>query len=404
MRLLLITIFLFGIYSRYHLNLGGPIYVPYIFCFFSGAGLFLMNKGRLNARSFYFIIVISIISIIITFLTIITQEIIVRDVIESLVLFIYSIALATILFEELLKFPNDKLSKYFYRITIGILFLCLLDIFTPFHSLSVFVTDLFGGNNQGDFTAEREAAYFFGIRRPFPFTKEPSHVSKFLLIIISGWLILSNKKSYRKFYIIVFLATIIIRSPILLASIVVILYYQISENRARTNIREFSSRVIIVGVLVIVTAFFGYTILEARINSILGGGDPSTFIRFVRPYIILYESLDYSPFFGVGIANNAKLAELYIQNHDLWIDSDLGKGYTVNAIVAPIAYWGIIGAIFHIGIIIKYISNRVSIENLLAAILLMFMISISMGGINSVDYITYILIIVRIFNRENLYY
>jgi len=399
LRLVFISIFLFGIYSRFHLN-AGSLYVPYIFSLLSGTAIFVLNKGRLNARSFYFIISISIISVLVTVITILTQNIVAKDVIESLVLFIYSIALSVIFFEELLKFSSERLAEYFYKIIVTILVLCILDIFTPFHELNIFVVDLFGGSNQGDFTAERESAYFFGIRRPYPFTLEPSHVSKFLLIVISGWLVLSKKKNYKLFFLIVFLSIVIIRSPILLGSIIVILYYQMSENAAKKDIRMFSSRLIVVALLIVATSFFGFIILEARIKSVISGGDPSTYIRLFRPYLILYESLMYSPWIGVGIANNVKLAEIYALNNKLWLFNDLGSGYTVNALVSPLTYWGIAGTVLHLWVFISYVFKRVILDNLLAMLLLTLMISISMGGINTVNFVAYIMIIIRIFTNQ----
>lgn len=399
LRFILISIFLFGIYSRFHLNIG-PLYVPFIFSFLSGVGLLLLNKGMVNTKTFSFLIIFSIISVFLSFVTIITLDVKARDIIESLVFFIYSIALSVLLFDELLKYSNERLSRYFLKTVYVVLFFCLLDIFTPFHALNIEVLDFFGGHNQGRFSANREAAYFFGIRRPFPFTLEPSHVSKFLFVLLTGWLMLTPKKNFRLFYVICILSLLIVRSPVIIGAIIAALFFQFTDKAYRKNIRTYAATLSIVLVLLAVSTVFVYIVLEARIRSVLSGGDPSTYLRLFRPFLILIESINYSPLIGVGVGNTEKLAELYLANNTLWVNRELGSGYTVSALVAPLTYWGIVGTSTLLITFIQYVRSRITVTNLLTLLLMYFMISIAMGGFNTVNYLAYIMIIIRSFTLD----
>jgi len=399
----LLLIFMFGFYSRFNLVIG-PIYIPFFFSFFAGALLFFVRNFRISKSSFSFIIIISIVTSLVTILTLLLYDVEAREVIESYVLFIYSIVLSVIFADELMRYDNDALSKLLYKISIVILVLSVLDIFIqPFHQINLFVLELMGGHNQGAYAADRESAIFFGIRRPFPFTLEPSHVSKFLMITLSGWLLLAKKKKYILFYLLCFLSLVIIRSPIIIGAGIAGLLFQITDSNSRTNYVKFASVVLVVVIIGLIGTVFAYFILESRLRSLSLGNDISTYVRIVQPFLILKESLLYSPYLGVGIGNTEKLASIFIENNPAWLGQDLGRGYTVSSLIAPLAYWGILGSLLHLIPFINYSSKRfnISISNIFILIVLYFLISISMGGFNTVNYWAYILMILRMVHEND---
>lgn len=400
LRTLAIIGFIFGAYSRFRIDLG-PVFIPYFISFFSAILLLILAKGKIHKNTLYFIIGFTGVSFLTLVFTFLLVDVRIVSIVESFVFLIYSVSLGAVFLDSLCKFDDQKLANIFFKITIGVLFLCLLDIFTPFHQVNLLILDLMGGHNQGEFASDREANYFFGIRRPFPFTQEPSHVSKLLMITMPGWFILSKQKKLFTYFGLCVSAFLIIRSPVIIGAIILGVLFLITREGARSNMKVFASSVILIFILMIVGGLFSYIMLESRINSIVSGGDPSTSIRLIRPFLIVKESLIFSPFVGVGVGNTEKLAELYLQNYTILINDALGKGYTISALLAPIAYWGLIGSFFHYSVIVQYIRKRGVIKNWWTLFVFFLLISLAMGAFNTIAYWGYIFLIVRIFYNIN---
>lgn len=395
LRTIAILAFIFGAYSRFRIDIG-PAFIPYFISFFSGIFLLFLNKGKIHKSTFNFIIGFVAVSGLTFVVSYLLTGFRLASVLQSIIFLIYSVGLSAIFLDTLLKMDDQRLSQLFYKVTITVLIFCLLDIFTPFHQLNVFILDLMGGHNQGEFASNREASYFFGIRRPFPFTQEPSHVSKLLLVLLPGWLILSNEKKVFKFFALSLLSLLIIRSPVILGALGIGVVYLITRKGAKANLKVYVSSIVIVLLLIVIGGVVSYFLLESRINSIQSGGDPSTSIRLIRPFFILKESIAYSPLFGVGTGNTELLAELYLQNYTTLINEALGKGYTISSLLAPFAYWGLVGSFLHIIVVLKYLKQRLNIENGIILFVMYFLLSISMGGFNTIAYWGYLILIFRI--------
>ncbi len=398
---LLISFFIFGIYSRFHLDIG-PLSIPYFISFASGISLLVLNNFRVNKISLNFFIYSFLFSFIILVIhLLITKDVSVRSIIESYIFLIYSIFLALIFLDEISRWSNEYLSNYLYKSILLVLVLSVLDIIPIFHSLNLAILDIMGGHNQGEFAGDREAAIFFGVRRPFPLTKEPSHVSKYLFLALAGWFLLSKKKSYLKYIVLSMITLIVVRSSITIGSFIMLFIYFLTSKSSRQNLKRYASAIVLAAITTIILGGFLFKILEPRINDLRSGNDISTMNRLVRPVLILEQSIVNYPILGVGIGNTEKLAELYVQEYDLWVNEQLGDGYTISALLAPIAYWGLIGFFFFMIPVMYFLKHRFKIQNSSVLFIMYVLISLSMAAFNTVNYWAYIFLIFRFFDSKS---
>lgn len=152
----------------------------------------------------------------------------------------------------------------------------------------------------------------------------------------------------------------------------------------------------------LILAILVYVILGSRINHIIMTGQTtSIFIRIVRPFIIVKQALLHNPLFGVGIGNAATLATYYLSNYNLFAFGQLGEGYMVMSLLAPLAFWGIVGTTAQAGLLIFYLRKKVNRVLLLFLIINYVLISISMAGFVTIVYWGYLFIIIRVYTINN---
>lgn len=277
-----------------------------------------------------------------------------------------------------------------------ILIFCLLDIFTPFHQINLQILELFSGEEKVSLLISR---FDEGLRRPFPFTKEPSHVAKYILIAMPAWFVLNGWKSYKKYFIGAFIFLIVIRSPIIVGVMGLGLAFILLDKSLRKGyLRFFTTRMLLLCLIVIV-AFFTYQTIGNRLTNILHGTDSSTLMRVIRPIYILKVSLLNYPFFGVGIGNTELLTELYFQNYgNFMYNTALGEGYTISSLLAPIAFFGLIGSSIHMIFLVKFLRYKRKYHSLIVLVLHYILLSISMAALLTLNYWVYLFIIFRVYS------
>lgn len=395
---IILAIFLFGIYSRFHLEIG-PIYVPYILCAFAGISLLVLNRFRINSNTLKYFFLFCVANIFISIASVILYKLNGIVISTSLILFIYSVFWALLFLDELCSYPNYILAKYFKYTIYIVLVLCVLDLIDPFHEINLFILDNMGGHSLDRFSTDRDARYFGGVRRPFPLTREPSHVAKFVLMILPGWFLLDGKKNYSLFFILALLFLVIVRSPIIVATIGLGLLFLINDRRFKKNLGSFISIRLVVVILTVILSFMVYKLLGTRIAIFASGGDQSSIFRLIRPFLILKETVAEYPLFGVGIGNREKLALLYNDAYNIWINSILGRGYTISALLAPLAYWGIVGTVLNTVLLADYLKSRFIKVSFFLILVHYLLISLAMGAFNTVNYWAYLFIIFRIYSE-----
>jgi hypothetical protein len=246
--------------------------------------------------------------------------------------------------------------------------------------------------------SSRIATLFGGFRRPFPLTKEPSHVAKFVLIILPAWFVLDSRRQYIKYFILGALFLAIVRSPIILGVFGLGVLFLLTDKSFKQKILPYLTIRIITVFLICLFGFFAFKIMSHRLPLILEGGDASTMVRIVRPFYVLKTSLINYPFFGVGVGNTELLANLYFHNYGSFLLSqELGGGYTIFSLFAPIAFVGIIGYGLHFTILVKYMRETRKFNNIFILLIHYILISIAMAAFLTVTYWTYIFIIVKIY-------
>jgi len=252
------------------------------------------------------------------------------------------------------KIDHHKIKIFFFY---GVIFL-LTGVFLE-RTLPVFkfFSDSFRHFIYDSGVAESRVDRWVGFVRPCFFSREPSYVSHYIVLLSTCWYIISTHQYKLTFImLIMFIGLILIGSPkiIILLPIIFIADYE----RLFFLFNKFKILFIIFLILAIVgfVLSFNYYFSE-RIQGIITGKDASTYMRLILPSFVLIESLKRYPLFGVGLG--AKENALSIFNEKI---SEMGYNWFLEGNFAgdfhsfsleAIHYYGILG-----GMMLGYLINR----------------------------------------------
>lgn len=393
-RSLVLALFLFGAYSRFHLYIG-ELQIPFVFCLLGGIVSLFAKKFKLKRSNLRYFIQFSFLNICLYVVSYFLVSYDVATVAKSLLQIEYSVFLALLFFDEICEWRKKELANFLKVFVWCVFALCLLDIFTPFHKLNIQILEVFGSQAITDLRYEQ-------FPRPYPLTKEPSHVSKFLLIVMPSWFLLDGSKAYKKYFSAALILLVVIRSPVILGVIGLgLLYLYLDKYYNRNLFSSILTKLSLLASLGLIV-FLVLQIMGDRITSILVGSDTSSLIRFARPYLILNESLNNYPLFGVGIGNTEKLAALYNVKYSFLDVQFTGDGYTIFSLFAPLAFWGILGTAMQFYLIARYLKGKRVLGNYTFLVFHYVLISISMGGFVTVDYWIYLFFIFMIYSEPKI--
>jgi len=396
LRLGLLTTFIFGLYIYFSWS-SGALVIPYTLSMIAGS-LLLAQSAWLPIRFVFFFMSIVGFLLVHTIATYTVGTAFLLEKIKAIILFSYAILLSLVLLKELLLFSNQLLAKYFFYFTLFIGILCVLHIFLPpFQSLHNFFLSTVHGI-EGKDSSLRDILQHGGMMRPFPFTTEPSHVSKFVFVTWSAWLYLEEKKRYTLFFIGAFLLFLIIRSPIILPLFGVGLIAILTEGEKKYRFQTFIICLLLSLILLPMLSGFIYQALEGRIMGMIQGNDLSTIYRIVLPNYFLKAIVLNNPFMGVGIGNVEVIIDLYngLDSRLMYIEYQ-PNWYYFTSFIAPILYFGIAGSILFTSIIYLFFSRRSSGLSIKRVIFFycVFILANAIGSFYNLLFWAYIAIVYR---------
>jgi hypothetical protein len=231
---------------------------------------------------------------------------------------------------------------------------------------------------------------FVGWARPKLFATEPSAVSKMFIVSINSWLLIrvTQKKAA-----VVSGATavmfLIMGSPMFVVSAAITLAILIWDQRAsiRTKVATVLAALI---VSVLFLAFFGGSVLSTvserldRIGTTTSSGEiehRSENVRAVIPWINLVNTWSRWPLFGAGIGGK----EVVVEYSPFRDHGSLNAAIGSNAAAEVGIYLGLLGGAWFVWLLLMQ-ASQTGVRRLGLMLVLVFLFSMLMGGIESFRY------------------
>ena len=376
LKLLLSIIFIVSLFIKHKMFIGG-IPFPYHISVLSGFLLLLLNIGKVNLKSFSYMIYLFFIIIFVTIYSINTgynQEK-VKGIINLFFAFISSYGF----FLEFSQRDKSFFNKFSFIVIIFLLTTSLMEL-TPFFknifsTIRYYIYDLDDIIN--NIKINRDFIIAFGIIRPSSFASETSHLALYSFVFSLIWF-LTSKNYYRTIIFLILSSSffIIIRSPIIIFNFLFLFFYFSTQRKIKLS----SILFIFIG-FISIYILMNY-LLDDRVSMMLSGSDNSFNTRLIRPLYFIYLTVINHPLFGVGIMNNEHLLNLYLSvtNDTQFYDKRFGGGiYIINSFSAFFVYFGILGS----GLIAFIFNKFITSLNLKSFYLFSFitlLISLSIGS------------------------
>jgi len=347
--LLLVTLYLIGVYTNFSIYSGGQLVFPAILCAFSGAWLLLKNLSRItqdHVRVIGAMIFVALLSIV--FSPGLSRYLI--ELVKSYLQFTLALIWSYSLYLELTRWTRGQLQNYFLAACVLLLTGCVLELTTPLREVSdSFRNVAYKGAFIYDFS-ERDVQLFGGIR-PNLFSQEPSHIAKFFLVASTFYLAFSSSRFRYLIYLILnATAFVLVRSTTQFAfifvgmSVVIFLNPVDSKSTAKMILRVFSITVVVT-LLTIIAALSS----RERVDMITQGKDASTFQRLNGPVIIVLETFQKHPLFGAGIGGYEVIEKIIIDVFLTYSEKSLipenVSRIIANAFCNFLIFFGIFGSI-----------------------------------------------------------
>tara|TARA_Y100000590_G_scaffold345229_1_gene394882 strand:- start:318 stop:1556 length:1239 start_codon:yes stop_codon:yes gene_type:complete len=396
-QLILIYIFLIGLYIRHGFDIGN-FFLPYPICLISGSLLLLLNIYQINKTELFFICLFIFSVIYISLLSLQTGYL--NERIKGSIQLCFVLGSTYGFFLAMYNKKKEYFKKISKYVLIIITILCIFELL-PFTSTIIDYIH----NTLFDYNWEkrlyRDGIIGLGYKRPTGLSQEASHVAWFIVIFSFIWYFTTNNNKKNLIYLIYsFFMTILIRSPIVIFSFIIFIFY-IIQKKGLTNVKTLFA----INFSIIMLLLIGNYILIERFSNIISGVDHSAFTRMFRPFYFIYLSFINNPFFGSGLLNNEYLINLYYQyTNDLTflLRRKATSMFVINNIGAHFAYFGILGSSI-IGYILYKIFKTIMIKNNLIFYIILLLIGMTEGSYAGQRMWAFIFLLLATFRSVHIY-
>lgn len=348
LRVILVSIFLFGLYTNLSISFGElRLYGAYSLF----AGVVLLALRPPNSRKWLHSVALltGICS-----LSVIFGAQLWGQGLRSSAQLLLSVIACTGFVRELSRYSREQLTRLFFYSAVVVIAFAFLEAFVGLSAFSDAVrARLYGEDGVFLYSSDDRDILLHGITRPKVFTQEPSHPAKWVAVMLSAWLLLSSSKRKEIIFVgLLIVAMAAMRSPTLLLSLIAFFYFSFI-NQAKTSlgwrlIRGFSLAVLLFALATV--QYWAAVLPFERAQALADGSDASSVIRLIGPAQIAIEQLQKDPFFGVGIgatsAADDTLRSVYSQYESIKMErfdlvQDSGWG---NSLFQFFVFFGILGS------------------------------------------------------------
>jgi hypothetical protein len=314
--ILLVMVFLLGIYLEYAPRIAAGVPVPAALAGVAGMLLLIRHYRRIGTTQ-----VLALAGVIILYLVSIlcvSNSLYLGERFKGFIQIAYSLTIGYGLFVTLTQFDRDLLARIFLYFCLAILIGCALENYTGFRAVSDAVREVLFHQYVYDSAVRDEALY--GAVRPKLFTSEPSYVAYGVTLYAFAWYVLSRSAWKTVGFLgLIGCGLFLIRSPTLVLGAGLIVPYQVflagrsAWGRVSSHSTTVSRIIVLCIVLVAAVGVAGRGVFSARLHDISSGSDPSFFYRIMGPALVAKDSLASSPLAGAGLAGEDMIAGRIVQ-------------------------------------------------------------------------------------------
>ncbi len=305
--MLLVILFMIGIYTGYTLQISTKIPFPSVP---SGvAGMFLLWRRRNDIASVHLAALLFVVSLYVGSILSASDLSHLGKRFTGLVQITYSLVIGYALFLTILRANRSQIAHLFLGFCIVILIGCLLEDYAGLRPISDTVRHaIYKSINVYD--ADLRDQVLYGRIRPKLFTSEPSAVTFAFTLFSFAWLMVTRTRfAPLKYLVLMVLGIVVMPGPTLLLMIPLLVPYQLL--RARSWSPGFVRMALLVFFAIITVAAFdiiGHSVFSERMRNITSGNDASFFYRVEGPALVARNVIEQHPFAGAGLTSEPFIA------------------------------------------------------------------------------------------------
>ncbi len=304
---ILLTIFVFGIYTGYTLQITATIPFPSVLSGLSGLVLLFKRRDRIEPRhvaGFALVIAVLLASIFVP-----PDFSYLGKRFTGMVQMTYSLVIGYALFLTMLEAKREQLAMFFLVLCAVIFVGSVLEDYGGLRPISNAVRAKFYSDFVYDADLRDELLY--GRVRPKLFTSEPSAVTFGYTLFSFVWLMTSRWRLKVPIYFALFgIGVFIMPGPTLLLMLLMLAPYQLFAGRAWTPTAvRFGLLGVFAGAVVFAVLFLGSSVFSARVNQLAEGADASSFYRIQGPALVAMDVMEKHPLTGVGLTSEAYISD-----------------------------------------------------------------------------------------------
>lgn len=360
LRVFLFVVSLIGLYMQFHLYVGERIAFPFLFPNLIGMAVFIHHTLKHQ-----FMPALTTVLFLVMFalgaLTVAALNGYFGDALGKYLQLLFSIFAGYGLCVLILQIPRERLRKLLARLAWGILIVAFAEVYLSFYEIMVQInTVLYSWRPAGFYGAVERDLALWGRVRPLVFATEPSLVGIWGSLFMVGATILSPSTHWKRYLVLIAYVGVllfIVRSTTAVLILVAYIGATVFDKR-----NSMSKQIILFLGSIGLAAILAFTSALTLMGQYLQ--DTSFFARITGPYMTALETMDRSPFFGLGLGNYRVLETIVF---DIWARQGMllrSATYVdqagLDGMLTNNFFWiwinlGVVGGIFFLAVVFGFV-------------------------------------------------
>ena len=304
-RIALLIVSLIGLYTQFHLYVGGRIVFPFLIPNLIGAAAFAHYSLKRRFQPAIKVLTLLILFVVSSLLMAAFNGYL-SGALGKYSQILFSLVAGYGLCTLISHIERERLRKLLERLAWGVLIVAFAEVYLGFYDIMTQINSvLYSWRPQGFYTAIERDIALWGQVRPLVFSTEPSLVGVWGSVLMVGATILAPSEQWKRYLALTLYAGalfFVARSN----TVLLIFSFYIGASIAKEGNNLIKQITILFSTIGISFALLFISSLTPLVNYAQG---TSFFARITGPYLTTIESLKYSPFFGIGLGNDRLLEE-----------------------------------------------------------------------------------------------